>query len=290
MYRGKPVNAEILDRLQAKPNRYEPGKVSGDGISWQDIELALQGADKKPISPDKKAVVKKAKKAAVKKPVVKKPVPKKAVKKIVKKAAVKEVLAKKAPPKKPAKKTIKTRAKLKRLMGRPSEIDPKVCTELCERLIHFGSLRKVCLADDMPSKTTVFNWIAKARETGAQQIYIDFLDQYEMAKEMAVDYSFDELRYELEEIAMVPVMVPDTESGLLTALVIKGEVVKASTSQSIAMANLHFNAYKWKSARENPKKYGDKIQQEHGLKPGTSLSIPMMTEYYVSPGDVLPSD
>jgi hypothetical protein len=290
MYRGKPVNAEILDRLQAKPNRYEPGKGSGDGISWQDIELALQGADKKPISPDKKAVVKKAKKAAVKKPVVKKPVPKKAVKKIVKKAAVKEVLAKKAAPKKPAKKTIKTRAKLKRLMGRPSEIDSNVCTELCVRLIHFGSLRKVCLADDMPSKTTVFNWIAKARETGAQQIYIDFLDQYEMAKEMAVDYSFDELRYELEEIAMVPVMVPDTESGLLTALVIKGEVVKAPTSQSIAMANLHFNAYKWKSARENPKKYGDKIQQEHGLKPGTSLSIPMMTEYYVSPGDVLPSD
>jgi hypothetical protein len=290
MYRGKPVKAEILVRLQAKPNRYEPGKGSGDGISWQDMELALQGADKKPISPDKKAVVKKAKKAAVKKPVVKKPVPKKAVKKIVKKAAVKEVLAKKAPPKKSAKKTIKTRAKLKRLMDRPSEIDPKVCTELCERLIHFGSLRKVCLADDMPSKTTVFNWIAKARETGAQQIYIDFLDQYEMAKEMAVDYSFDELRYELEEIAMVPVMVPDTESGLLTALVIKGEVVKAPTSQSIAMANLHFNAYKWKSARENPKKYGDKIQQEHGLKPGTSLSIPMMTEYYVSPGDVLPSD
>lgn len=284
------MNAEILDRLQAKPNRYEPGKGSGDGISWQDIELALQGADKKPISPDKKAVVKKAKKAAVKKPVVKKPVPKKAVKKIVKKAAVKEVLAKKAAPKKPAKKTIKTRAKLKRLMGRPSEIDSNVCTELCVRLIHFGSLRKVCLADDMPSKTTVFNWIAKARETGAQQIYIDFLDQYEMAKEMAVDYSFDELRYELEEIAMVPVMVPDTESGLLTALVIKGEVVKAPTSQSIAMANLHFNAYKWKSARENPKKYGDKIQQEHGLKPGTSLSIPMMTEYYVSPGDVLPSD
>jgi hypothetical protein len=290
MYRGKPVNTEILVRLQAKPNRYEPGKGSGDGISWQDIELALQGADKKPISPDKKAVVKKAKKAAVKKPVVKKPVPKKAVKKIVKKAAVKEVLAKKAAPKKPAKKTIKTRAKLKRLMGRPSEIDSNVCTELCVRLIHFGSLRKVCLADDMPSKTTVFNWIAKARETGAQQIYIDFLDQYEMAKEMAVDYSFDELRYELEEIAMVPVMVPDTESGLLTALVIKGEVVKAPTSQSIAMANLHFNAYKWKSARENPKKYGDKIQQEHGLKPGTSLSIPMMTEYYVSPGDVLPSD
>jgi hypothetical protein len=41
------VNAEILSRLQAKPNRYEPGKGSGDGISWQDIELALQGVDKK---------------------------------------------------------------------------------------------------------------------------------------------------------------------------------------------------------------------------------------------------
>jgi hypothetical protein len=277
MYRGKPVNTEILVRLQAKPNRYEPGKGSGEGISWQDIELALQGTDKKPISPDKKAVVKKAKKPAVKKVAVKKLVPKKAVKKIVKKAA----------PKKPAKKTIKTRAKLKRMMGRPSEIDSNVCTELCERLIHFGSLRKVCLADDMPSKTTVFNWIAKARETGAQQIYIDFLDQYEMAKEMAVDYSFDELRYELEEIAMIPIMVPDIESGLLTALVVNGEVIKQPTSTSIAMANLHFNAYKWKSARETPKKYGDKIQQEHDLKPGTSLSIPMMTEYYVSPGDVL---
>jgi hypothetical protein len=164
MYRGKPVNAEILVRLQAKPNRYEPGKGSGDGISWQDIELALQGADKKPISPDKKAVVKKAKKPAVKKVAVKKLVPKKAVKKIVKKAAVKKVLAKKAALKKPAKKTIKTRAKLKRLMmGRPSEIDPKVCTELCERLIHFGSLRKVCMADDMPDKSSVFSGSLKRK-------------------------------------------------------------------------------------------------------------------------------
>jgi hypothetical protein len=234
-------------------------------------------APKKPISPAKKGVVKK-------------PVPKKAVPKVVKKAVVKKVPAKKAAPRKPAKKTIKTRSKLKRLMGRPSEIDTKVCTELCERLIHFGSLRQVCLADDMPDKSTVFNWIAKAKETNAKQIYIDFLDQYEMAKEMAVDYSFDEIRYELEEIMMVPVMAPDKESGLLVPFVVKGEVVKSPTSISIAMANLHFKAYTWKSARENPKKYGDKIHQEHGLKPGTSLSIPMMTEYYVSPGDVLPSD
>ena len=232
---------------------------------------------KKPISP-------------VKKRVVKKPVPKKAVPKVVKKAVVKKVPAKKAAPRKPAKKTIKTRAKLKRLMGRPSEIDTKVCTELCERLIHFGSLRQVCLADDMPDKSTVFNWIAKARETNAKQIYIDFLDQYEMAKEMAVDYSFDELGHQLSEMVMHTVFVEDPKTGKEIPLVINGEIIKAPSPVGVSIANLHFKAYAWKSARENPKKYGDKIQQEHGLKPGTSLSIPMMTEYYVSPGDVLPSD
>jgi hypothetical protein len=161
-------------------------RVHVTGSHGRISNLRYKTSTKKPISPDKKAVVKKAKKPAVKKVAVKKLVPKKAVKKIVKKAAVKKVLAKKAAPKKPVKKTIKTRAKLKRLMGRPSEIDSNVCTELCERLIHFGSLRKVCMADDMPDKSSVFHWIAKAKETGAKQIYIDFLDQYEMAKEMAV--------------------------------------------------------------------------------------------------------
>jgi hypothetical protein len=171
-------------------------------------------------------------------------------------------------------------------IGRPREISKEICEELSLRLIHVGSLRQVCKADDMPCRRSVFNWLSKAEGNDAPQIYRDFLHQYEAAREWAIDFSFDELEHQLREIALVPVMVNDKETGELIPLVVKGEVIKIPTSLSIAMAKLHWAAYKWKVARENPKKYGDKIRQEHAVKDGTKLSIPVGTEIYVSPGDV----
>jgi hypothetical protein len=112
-------------------------------------------------------------------------------------------------------------------LGRPRVISKEICEELCPRLIHVGSLRQVCKADDMPCRRSVFNWLSKAEGNDAPQIYRDFLHQYEAAREWAIDSSFDELEHQLREIALVPVMVNDKETGEQIPLVVNGEVIKS---------------------------------------------------------------
>jgi hypothetical protein len=78
--------------------------------------------------------------------------------------------------------------------------------------------------------------------------------QYEAARKWAIDYSCDELLHELNEIALQPVLVDGFP------IEINGEIIRVPTSQSVAKARLYFDMYKWKTARENLKKYGDRTR------------------------------
>ncbi len=139
----------------------------------------------------------------------------------------------------------------KKKKGRPPGLTPELGTEICDRLVRIGSLRSVCEADDMPAKTMIFRWLLKAEIENCDEMYKDFSDQYARARQLSKDYKFDELEHKLKELAEV-----EGE--------IDGEKQKIMTTQSVAFAKLHLDAFKWQSAKENPKKYGDKIEHEHG--------------------------
>jgi len=146
------------------------------------------------------------------------------------------------------------------MAGRPTSLTPEVGTEICDRLIRIGSLRTVCEDKSLPSKTSVFRWLLKAELEDSDDMYRIFRDQYIRAREHSKDFKFDELHHELKEIAEIPVY----DANGLPVLDNNGKQAMAMTTQSVGFAKLTFDAFKWQSAKENPKKYGDKVEHDVG--------------------------
>lgn len=142
-------------------------------------------------------------------------------------------------------------------LGRPLSFTKETGDKICSRLIELGSLRKVCQEEGMPNKSTVFAWLLKAGEKDAPEILVNFLDQYTRARQISKDYQFDEHWEDIENVARVPVVIDDVP------VVVDGKPVMTVTVQSVALARLKHDAFKWQSSKENPKKYGEKVQQEH---------------------------
>jgi|GEM_PF-844518 len=163
---------------------------------------------------------------------------------------------KKTAKKKAVKKSV-GRKKVTKKLGRPSDFTPELGMEICCRMMAGNSLRKVCAADDMPSKTAVFHWLAKGDSDNPDAEYKIFRDQYARACELRREFRFEQLEEELEDKVMTPLMV----DGL--PLVLDGEVVKTMTAQSVQFGRLMLDAFKWQASKENPKKYGEKVQTEH---------------------------
>lgn len=68
--------------------------------------------------------------------------------------------------------------------GRPSIFSEELADEICERIADGESLRSICRDDEMPSKATVFRWLAEKQ---------DFQDQYTRAREAQADSLVDDM-------------------------------------------------------------------------------------------------
>jgi hypothetical protein len=99
----------------------------------------------------------------------------------------------------------------------------------------------------MPSRTTVFRWLA---DPGNQV----FRDQYAYAREEQADAYFDEM-IELADTSIV---------GEKTELDKDGVVVKTTTGDMIERSRLGIETRKWVLGRMKPKKYGERIDLNHG--------------------------
>jgi hypothetical protein len=118
-------------------------------------------------------------------------------------------------------------------MARPSDYTPELATRICSQLAEGKSLRTVCEAEDMPSKTTVFNWLATNKA---------FLDQYARAKEESADAMAEEL-LDIADESVAEAYKADPKAS--------GAVVQAM--------KLRVDARKWLMSKMKPKKYGDKL-------------------------------
>lgn len=108
--------------------------------------------------------------------------------------------------------------------GRPTLFTEEIAnTILCE-LVNGKSLRKICAADDMPDKGTVFRWLEKNA---------DFATRYARARELQAEAN-------AEEIIDIADDEPDPQR-----------------------ARVRIDARKWVAAKLLPKKYGDKQTVQH---------------------------
>lgn len=95
----------------------------------------------------------------------------------------------------------------------------------------------------MPGAATVFRWLAK---------FPQFREQYARAREAAADAIFDE---------MFGIM-DDGQNDWMEKEGKDGETFTVVNHEHIQRSKLRFEGRRWMLGKLNPKKYGDKIQQE----------------------------
>ena len=108
-------------------------------------------------------------------------------------------------------------------IGRSTIYSNALAEEICRRLADGLSLRRVCEADDMPSRDTVRRWLGR-REP--------FRRMYAAAREQQAEHFVDEI------------------------------IEIADTDDNATHARVRIDARKWAAVKLAPKKYGDKSEIE----------------------------
>lgn len=123
------------------------------------------------------------------------------------------------------------------MAGRPEIFTQELADRVYESLAQGNSLRKTCRKKEMPSRYTVMNWLVDPNKK-------EFFNQYVHARELGSDVIFDEL-IELADKCKDPTLAQ--------------------------LLKIKIDTRKWCLARQQPRKYGDKIQQEITGKDGGAI-------------------
>lgn len=102
----------------------------------------------------------------------------------------------------------------------------ELADEICERLAKGESLRSICRDEHVPSLTTVLRWVEEKPE---------FSEQYARAREAQADTLADEI-----------ISIADDDA------------------EDVNRSRLRVDARKWVASKLKPKRYGDKIDHNHG--------------------------
>ena len=128
----------------------------------------------------------------------------------------------------------------------------KVFNEICEYIEQGKSLRSILKAFDMPSSRTFYSWLDESE---------DKVKQYARATEIRAENIFEDML----EIA------DDGTNDYMT--ITKGYIEYNVEDREVTnRSKLRLDARKWMLSKMQPKKYGDKIQQEIELS--GSLNVP----------------
>jgi hypothetical protein len=135
--------------------------------------------------------------------------------------------------------------------GRPTIFTPELGAEICFRMmtkpLPDNSITKICAADDMPCRTTVYYWLLDAAKEDASEDLKEFLNRYNIACNIRLDNMFEEafiVAYNEEDDLIVD------ENGT------KGNSTKVSRDK------VKIDMIKWALSKMNPEKYGERIKQE----------------------------
>lgn len=115
----------------------------------------------------------------------------------------------------------------------------EIALRICARISDGDSVRKICEEDGMPTKCTVFRWLKDHPE---------FVTMYEAARDMQADAAFDEILEIADDGRNDWMQTNDPDNA---GYRINGEHIQRT--------RVRIDTRKWKLARMNAKKYGDKL-------------------------------
>lgn len=146
--------------------------------------------------------------------------------------------------------------------GRPSKFTQALADNICEQLGDGHSLRSICAKEGMPSMSMVMRWLADER-------LASFREQYARAREVQADRLVEDIL----EIADEECTTVRADKHPRAEADEDGNVEVVFDATAVARNKLRVDARKWVAAKLAPKKYGDKITQEHTGAGGESLSF-----------------
>lgn len=143
--------------------------------------------------------------------------------------------------------------------GRPSIYSDELVALICERITDGESLRTICRDEDMPACSTVFKWLIEKPA---------FSEQYARAREAQADTLFDEVL----DIA------DDARNDWMER---RGEDDAGwqANGEHIQRSKLRIDARKWMAGKLAPKKYGERIVNEHTGKDGGPIETKDIGRY-----------
>lgn len=137
-------------------------------------------------------------------------------------------------------------------IGRPSTFDQAIADEICERLSEGEPLRAICRDDRMPAWRTVYDWKAANPELSARIAH---------AREMGEEA----IAQECLEIADTPVIGEETEAS--------ADGWKTKRADMLGHRKLQIETRLKLLAKWNPKKWGDKIDMNHGGQENNPVEV-----------------
>lgn len=138
-------------------------------------------------------------------------------------------------------------------MGRQSSYTPELALTVCTYIAEGLSLRDIQAIDGMPTKTTIMRWL---------QAFPEFRDQYARACELRTEAHADEI-----------LAIADDGSNDWMEKKFGDEVKWVENGEAIRRSQLRIDARKWLMSKLAPKKYGDKVLNEHSGPNGGAITI-----------------
>ena len=126
----------------------------------------------------------------------------------------------------------------------------------------------------LPDYATFARWLGEKDESGANPLR----DQYARAKEAQAEVMAEELA-ELHNKAWVPVMDPETGQPMF----FDGKPLMTVNKESAAVVRLEADNKKWLMGKLKPKKFGDKVTQEHVGANGNAIQVQSTVTFVHAP-------
>ena len=144
----------------------------------------------------------------------------------------------------------------------PHAYDMSVAADaVLDGIVEGGSLREVCGSPGLPSVTTFMRWLADERNENLRE-------RYARARELQAEYMAEDiLEIADEECTTVRADKHGTQDDG------DGKTEVVFDSVAVQRNRLRVDARKWLLSKLAPKKYGDKVTQEHTGANGGAIQV-----------------